>query len=209
MKVKTTRFGDWEINDQTDIIYFAEGILGFEKLHKFVIIDPGDKTLIVWLQSLDNPSVAFPMIEPAFFNLDYKVNLLEHDLQALELENLLGTQIYTILTIPQDVTLMSANMKAPVVINTELKKGRQVVLQDNKPSVRFEMYKELKKYLVAYESDDSRRTRIKDPATNPVPHAPEQSPVDPLDAPKELDVDLDTATEDRPVHPVTPTTISH
>ena len=68
--------------------------------------------------------------------------------------------VYSILTIPQDITQMSANIKAPIVINNKTKIARQIVLQDSKLEVKFEMYKELKKYIVNYSSDDSKRTTV-------------------------------------------------
>ena len=55
---------------------------------------------------------------------------------------------------------MSANIKAPVVINSQKKIGKQIVLQDSKLSVKHEMYKELKTYIVNYSSDDARRTNV-------------------------------------------------
>lgn len=162
MKIATTRFGDLQVNEQ-DILKFKEGILGFEKLTRFFIVDPGDNTLIMWLQSIDDGSIAFPVIEPRIFNPDYVVKLLPSELNSLSLESLTSAKILSILTIPQDVTQMSANLKAPIVINTKENVARQIVLQDNKLSVRFEMYKELKKHIVSMAnttSDDQTRTRV-------------------------------------------------
>ena len=166
MKVKTTRFGELEVAKK-DIITFKEGILGFESLKKFFIVDPGDQTLILWLQSTEDGSTAFPMIEPKIFKPDYIVKLLPAELNSLQLESLQCASVYTILTIPQTVTEMSANLKAPVIINNQSKDARQIVLQDNKLEVRHKMYLELKKYIVNFiSSDDSKRTTIVDPATN-------------------------------------------
>lgn len=159
MKIETTRFGELQVNE-SDIITFSEGVLGFEDYKKFFVVDPGDNTLILWLQSVEDGSIAFPVIEPKIFKPDYSVKLLPAELASLKLENLNNAVIYTILTIPQDVAAMSANLKAPIVINNQSKLARQIVLQDNKLSVKFEMYKELKKYIVNYSSDDTRRTTV-------------------------------------------------
>ncbi len=159
MKVNTTRFGELEV-DKKDIINFKEGLLGFDNLKKYFVVDPGDQTLILWLQSIDDGSVAFPIIEPKIYNPNYSVKLLPVELTSIELENLSNASIYTILTIPQDVTEMSANLKAPIVINNQTKIARQIVLQDSKLEVRYKMYMELKKYIVAYTSDDSKRTNV-------------------------------------------------
>ena len=159
MKINTTRFGELEV-DKKDIIEFTEGLLGFENLKKFFIVDPGDQTLILWLQSIDDASTAFPIIEPKIFQPIYMVKLLPVELNSLALENLQNASVYTVLTIPQNVTEMSANLKAPIIINNKTKNARQIVLQDSKLEVRFKMYMDLKKYIVNYASDDSKRTNV-------------------------------------------------
>ncbi len=157
MKIKTTRFGELEVNPN-DIVTFSEGLLGFENLKKYFVVDPGDSTLILWLQSTEDEKVAFPIIEPKIFKPDYIAKLLPADLNGLDLESLQTAKLYAILTIPANVTEMSANLKAPVVINSNKKVGKQIVLQDSKLSVKHEMYKELKVYIVNFSSDDARRT---------------------------------------------------
>lgn len=158
VKVNTTRFGELEV-EKKDIITFKEGLLGFEKLTKFFIVDPGDQTLILWFQSIDDAAIAFPIIEPKIFLPDYSVRLLPAELASLELEGLNEASIYTILTIPEVVTEMSANLKAPIIINNKTKMARQIVLQDSKLEVKHKMYLELKKYISSFVSDDSTRTK--------------------------------------------------
>ena len=159
VRINTTRFGELEV-DKSDIINLKEGLLGFDRLTQFFVVDPGDQTLILWLQSVDDPATAFPIIEPKIFKPDYIVKLLPAELTSLELEGLEGANVYTILTIPQAVTEMSANLKAPIIINNKLKIARQIVLQDSKLDVRHPMYKDLKKYIVNYTSDDAKRTNV-------------------------------------------------
>lgn len=163
MKLNTTRFGELEV-DKKDIILFKEGLLGFENLKKFFIVDPGDQTLILWFQSADDAATAFPIIEPKIFKPSYIVKLLPAELASLELESINSASVYTILTIPKNIQEMSANLKAPIIINNQSKNARQIVLQDSKLEVRCSMYKELKKYIVSYSSsDDSNRTQASAP----------------------------------------------
>lgn len=159
MKINTTRFGELQVN-KDDIVNFQDGVLGFEKLKQYFIVDPGDSTLILWLQSTEDGSIAFPIIEPKIFKPDYVAKLVPSDMNSLELETLQNAKVYSILTIPSDITKMSANLKAPIVINNEKKIAKQIVLQDSKLPVNYEMYMELKKYIVAYTSDDSKRTNV-------------------------------------------------
>lgn len=164
MKISTTRFGELEV-EKKDIIEFTEGLLGFDDLKKFFIVDPGDQTLILWLQSIDKADTAFPIIEPKIFLPNYMVKLLPIELNSLSLENLQSASVYTVLTIPQNVVDMSANLKAPIIINNKTKHARQIVLQDSKLEVRHKMYLELKKYISTFTSDDAKRTKVT--ITNP------------------------------------------
>ena len=158
MKVSTVRFGNLEVNEN-DIITFSDGLLGFENLKQFFIVDPADDTLILWLQSLESPEVAFPILEPKIFKADYKVRLSASELRLLRLDGMAGSSVlvYSILTIPEDVTTMTANLKAPIVINAADQRGRQVVLQENDYTVRFPIYKELLAVIISAGSSKSAR----------------------------------------------------
>ena len=124
---------------------FSDGLLGFEHLKRFFLVDPADETLILWLQSVESPEVAFPILEPKLFKADYKVRLSANELRSLRIDasNKKDTLVYCILTIPAEVSAMTANLKAPIVINTASRQARQVVLQENEYSVKFSMYREL------------------------------------------------------------------
>lgn len=144
MKVNTSRFGVVDMAE-ADIVEFADGLLGFENLKKFFIVDPADETLILWLQSAEAADVAFPILEPKLFKADYKVRLSANELRSLRIDagHKKDILVYCILTIPAEVSAMTSNLKAPIVINAASRMARQVVLQENEYSVKFPMYKEL------------------------------------------------------------------
>ena len=170
MEVSTSRFGSMQVGEE-DILLFGEGILGFENLRKFFIVDPGDDTLIMWLQSIEDGAIAFPIIEPQVFRQGGYVNLLPSELKSLELEDASAATVYNILTIPKDITRMSANLKAPILINSSKNIARQIVLQDNKLSVCHEMYKELKAHIITMASISSRNAegRREETTQKPIP----------------------------------------
>ena len=151
MKIRTARFGEMEIKDD-DIITFPDGILGFPNHHRYCLIDSGDDTLILWLQSVDDSNVAFPVLEPKVFKNDYIVKLSQQELMQLKLENINKSAVFSILTIPKDVALMTANLKAPIVINLNDQIGKQVILQENEYSLKHAMFKELKTHLATIAS---------------------------------------------------------
>lgn len=151
MTIKTGRFGQLTVgNDET--IRIPQGILGFPEYTKFCLVDPGDETLILWLQSLENPEIAFPLLEPKIFRPDYAARLSAAELRELHLENVNQSAVFSILTIPGDVSQMTANLKAPLVINLKEQIAKQVVLQENEYSIKHLMFKELKAHLLTIQS---------------------------------------------------------
>lgn len=148
MKIQTTRFGEIEIS-KNDIIEFQDGLLGFSELKQFVLLDDPDDDIFAWLQSCENASVAFPVLEPELFSPTYTVNLGKRDLEALDLDNMERVRVYTIITIPEDPTQMTANLKAPIVINIPARKAAQCVLQDNDLPIREPIFQKLQQSFVA------------------------------------------------------------
>ncbi len=130
MVVQTSRFGAVSLTAE-DILEFPEGILGFANLKKFVLLDDPNDEIFAWLQSCEVPGIAFPILEPELFVQNYHVVLTKHDMEALSMSPNDSTRYFAIITIPDDATLMTANLKAPVVINIDKRVARQCVLQDN------------------------------------------------------------------------------
>lgn len=146
--IETTRFGKVEIST-TDLLTFPEGLLGFQDLRQFVVLDDPSDEIFAWLQSCEVPHVAFPILEPELFAQEYRVNLTKTDQEALQIKS--GEDKYrcfTIVTIPDDPTQMTANMKAPVVINLNKKIARQCVLQDNHLAIRESIFSKLQQRVI-------------------------------------------------------------
>lgn len=141
MKIKTKYLGEIEINEE-HIIIFEEGIPGFIDLHKYVILNLGDNTPFVTLQSIENSELAFILLSPFNFYPDYEINLEENIQQELGIKSPEDVMLYSIVVIPEDIKQMRANLKAPVVINIKNKKGKQVIIESEKYPVRYYIYEE-------------------------------------------------------------------
>lgn len=148
MVIQTTRFGSVELQSE-DVIEFPEGILGFNDLRKFVLLDDPNDEIFAWLQSCEVPQIAFPVLEPELFTSNYQVVLTKHDLESLGLQKQEKTRAFSIITIPDDATQMTANLKAPVVINIEKRCARQIVLQDNNLAIREPIFSKLQSRVVS------------------------------------------------------------
>ncbi|NMB17219.1 MAG: flagellar assembly protein FliW [Firmicutes bacterium] len=134
--IETTRFGTLELLED-EILEFPSGILGFEEYKGYVILEIRKDGMFRCLQSTDDPDIAFVIIEPAVFWPDYQVQVEADVLAELgAIEDPGDVVIYAIVTVPRDVTQMTANLQAPVVINRKTRRGKQVVLTDGKYHTR-------------------------------------------------------------------------
>lgn len=147
MIIKTTRFGEVDIQNEA-FITFPEGLLGFQDLRNFVILDDPNDDIFAWLQSCELTSVAFPILEPEIFGQHYTSSLTKNEIESLKLTAGQSPTFMNIITIPDDPTQMTANLKAPIVINQKEKLARQCVLQDNSLAIREPIFLKLQSCVV-------------------------------------------------------------
>ena len=170
MEIQTSRFGPVDVQTE-DILEFPEGILGFNDLRRFVLLDDPNDEIFAWLQSCEVAGVAFPVLEPELFAPGYQVALARNDLEALKLKTVEGTRNYAIITIPEDVTQMTANLKAPIIINIAGRIARQCVLQDNNLAIREPIFQKLQQRVVQNPQIPIKQLATKRTAT-PIAQAP-------------------------------------
>lgn len=141
MKAATRLFGEIEI-DESKIITFEDGIIGFPDMKKFTLIFDEEKEgrpSISWLQSMDEPEIAFPVMDPLFvceaYNPSVEDELLKN-LGTIKEDNL---YVLVTVTVPQNIKELAVNLKAPIVINTDTRKASQIIVEDDLP-VRYRIY---------------------------------------------------------------------
>lgn len=147
MVIHTSRFGQVAIAND-DVITFPEGLLGFNELRRFILLDDPTDEIFIWLQSCEEPGIAFPLLEPELFASTYNVQLTKHDLETMGLKSSEGVRFFTIITIPADPTQMTANLKAPIAVHVPTRAARQVVLQDNSLQIREPIFTHLQQRVV-------------------------------------------------------------
>ena len=147
MLVKTRHFGEVDL-DESKVITFEDGIIGFEDCKRYTILynnEEGGNSTISWLQSLDTPELALPVISPLSVLADY--NPIVEDEVLKPLGDLTEENIIILLTlsVPSDITKMSANLKAPLVINADTKKGCQIIAENSDYVIKYNIYEQAKK----------------------------------------------------------------
>ena len=133
MDVRTTRFGVIQIAEDR-VITFPKGLLGFPQAKAYCLLEPGEDACFFWLQSLDDPGLAFVVTDPALFVTDYSVPVRPEQLADMGLARLEDAQVFVIVN-KVDQTL-TGNLQGPLVINTRSRVGQQIVLTDKKWTCR-------------------------------------------------------------------------
>lgn len=147
MVAETKFFGTIDI-EEDKIITFPMGIIGFENLKKFALIydsEREERSKISWLQSMEEPLMVLPVISP--YDVAESYNPIIED----ELMKIIGDPadadilIFTSMSIPSDLTKMTANFKAPFIINTVDRRAMQVIVENEDYPIKYNVYDAIEK----------------------------------------------------------------
>lgn len=143
MRLSTPRFGELEVKEE-DIIVFPSGILGFDDVRRYVLLEHSEDSVFHILQGVDDPAVAFVLIDPRTFRPDYKAEINREQVAELELDDEDDAVVLAIVTVPEgNPSGMTANLQAPVVLNARKRLGCQVVMADGPYGIRHPILAEL------------------------------------------------------------------
>ncbi len=133
MDVRTTRFGVISIAEDR-VITFPKGLLGFCQCKRYCLLVPGDDACFFWLQSLDEPGLAFVVTDPSLFVPDYSVPIRPEQMSDLRLGKLEDAQVFVIVNKVE--TQLTGNLQGPLVVNTLTREGEQMVLAEKRWTTR-------------------------------------------------------------------------
>ena len=141
MKINTVRFGEIEI-DEKRIFDFKLPIIGFNELSKFVLLDLNKDKFFKWLQSVEDPSLAFPVVSVFSLNLEYSVDLPDNVIDTLKINNVESILVMNIASIPQDDPQgTTINLLAPLIFNLDTQTAGQIILSGSGYDISFPLFK--------------------------------------------------------------------
>ncbi|MGZ8421306.1 MAG: flagellar assembly protein FliW [Nitrospira sp.] len=134
MNCQSTRFGTFELKDDS-VLVFPSGILGFPDWTKYVLLDHDTDAPFKWLQCMEEPQLAFVVLDPAFFKPDYQIQVPLDALIEIQKVDSDELSVVTILTIPShDPGAVTANLRGPLVMNHRTRLCKQLVLSEDLPT---------------------------------------------------------------------------
>jgi flagellar assembly factor FliW len=141
MRVNTKAYGQIDV-DERQKLFFPHGLMGFEKLQDYVLLDAPQKPFY-WLQSLDVVEIAFVLIDPLLFRPEYALSINQDELEEIAVTGADDMLVFSIVTIPENAERMTANLQGPVIINRKSRVGRQSINNDARWKVRHFIMEEL------------------------------------------------------------------
>lgn len=124
----TLRFGELEYRSE-DVVTLPEGLVGMPQMRRWLLLDLGNDQAMKWMQSLDRGDFGFPVTQPYFFLDEY-----DFDLPSPAREKIGNTRedqiaVMIITTVHPGGAKVTGNMLAPLVIDTDTRKGLQLTLE--------------------------------------------------------------------------------
>lgn len=140
MIIETARFGTLDVEPRS-VVCFQPGLLAFEELSEYALLDVAENPDFKWLQSLQDPSLAFLLVDPFVINPGYRVELQAEMMKRLHISQPEDVLIYTIVSVPAGgFREATTNLAAPLVINWQENKGSQLVLEKDDLVVRHPLF---------------------------------------------------------------------
>ena len=130
MDISTSRFGNLQVSP-ADILLFENGLIGLRQCRRWVVLADAQNAALGWLQSIDEAETALGVVSPRRFVADYQLRVSRQELATLALTNTRDAQVVVIVS--RHAEGLSLNLRAPLVINVESRRGRQVIAKDPLP----------------------------------------------------------------------------
>lgn len=147
MLVKTKYFGEIDLTEDK-IITLDNGLMGFENYKKYTILydsEADGQPNISWLQSVEEPGLALPVISPFLVKPDYNPVVEDEVLKPLGELNEENLAIFLVLTVPSRPEEVTANLKAPVIINADTRQGCQIIVENKDYVIKYKVYDAIQK----------------------------------------------------------------
>jgi flagellar assembly factor FliW len=139
MRIKTKYHNEMEIN-KDEILHFEKGIPGFLEEKEFIILPLSEDQTFSVMQSISTEYLAFLIASPFHFFPDYDFQLEDLAVEELSLKSEKEVQVFSILTAEDPFENTTANLQAPVIINTTNQKAKQVILNDGQYKIKHPIF---------------------------------------------------------------------
>ncbi len=130
MRKIQTRFGEIEYDPQ-NLLHFPAGLIGFPNLQDFIVMPNKKKGPLFWIQSVEDPAIAFVLTDPCNFFLDYHVVPEDSERSMLYIDAEDPCYVLVVVTVPPDQNI-TLNLAAPILFAAKTNRAMQIILENSK-----------------------------------------------------------------------------
>ena len=139
MKSNSAKLGEIEYSED-DVITLSSPLLGFPDLQDFLIISDDNSYPFLWFQSVEDADICFILIETNTFFKDYNPDIPKRELKVIAISDKKEMKLFSIVVVPTDPKLSTANLRAPLVVNFEKKLAKQIILDDDAYKIKMPLF---------------------------------------------------------------------
>lgn len=139
MKINSAKLGEIEYSED-DVITLSSPLLGFPDLQDFLIISDDNSYPFLWFQSVEDADICFILIETNTFFKDYNPDIPKKELKVIAISDKKEMKLFSIVVVPTDPKLSTANLRAPLVVNFEKKLAKQIILDDDAYKIKMPLF---------------------------------------------------------------------
>ena len=139
MKINSAKLGEIEYSED-DVITLRSPLLGFPDLQDFLIISDDNSYPFLWFQSVEDADICFILIETNTFFKDYNPDIPKRELKVIAISDKKEMKLFSIVVVPTDPKLSTANLRAPLVVNFEKKLAKQIILDDDAYKIKMPLF---------------------------------------------------------------------
>jgi flagellar assembly factor FliW len=139
--IESTRLGKLDVSEE-EILKFPKGLPGFQNETAFAVIPHGDGSPFAFLQSASEPDLTFLVVDPFTFFSDYQFELDDEYAREMGIAGDVPFQVFNIVTVPEKVEEMTANLLAPIIVNWQTRTAEQIVLGKTVLTTRHRLFPE-------------------------------------------------------------------
>lgn len=129
MKTIETRFGEVEY-DPDNLLHFPTGMIGFPTLHDFIVMPNKKEGPLFWIQSINDPEIAFVLTDPSNFFPNYQIIADETEKNSLQIGPDDDYFILAVVSVPADQKI-TLNLAAPILFSPSTNRAIQVILENS------------------------------------------------------------------------------
>jgi len=133
MKVHGTRFGSLTFKEE-DIVNMEDGLMGFPTSKRYILFPYAEKSAFFWLQSVEEPEIAFIVINPFDFFSELNITVSDEDAKFIGLERQEDVEVLSLINVPDgEPEAVRTNLAGPIVVNVRNRRGKQILVKEYSP----------------------------------------------------------------------------